>query len=281
MSVVANGSRWRGVCAHPLHVARRNALFRGVTRLLDFPVLRAVDGIPHPIYLRFGPNLSMWVNGRPAEATELATFDRLIRATNASFFVDVGANIGIYSFWFAAQRSPGHVLALEPDPANVRCLARTTAHARLSGIDIRAIAASDHKGIAVFQFDDVSGLTGQLKSSAISFTERHYGVRPREASVEVDTLDEIMRDGHPDIIKIDVEGAEASVLRGATSTLRVARPCILIELGDGREDSTAVLQQEGYSLCDASNLGPLKPETWNALALPADRAPSILAALRI
>jgi FkbM family methyltransferase len=283
MSVVAKpprGGSLSGVISHPLHIARRSALFRGLNRWLDFPAFRKVAGLSFPICLRFGPNLRTWISGRATEVVELELFGRLIEATEATQFVDVGANVGIYSFWFASRRPQGRVLTLEPDPANVRCLMRTIRRWQLSGIDVRPVAASDHKGRAVFQFDDVAGVTGQLKSGTTSFGERHYGVQPREDSVEVDTLDEIVGDGRPDIIKIDVEGAEASVLRGTLHVLRDARPCLLLELGEGRESSTDILQNAGYALYDARDLGSLREETWNALALPVERASLSLDSLR-
>jgi len=74
------------------------------------------------------------------------------------------------------------------------------------------------------------GLSGLNKREGRSGIDRD---RLRKVVVPVGTLDEVLGDRHIDFIKIDVEGAEFDVLRGARRILESSRPLILFEFGLG------------------------------------------------
>ena len=81
----------------------------------------------------------------------------------------------------------------------------------------------------------------------------------------------------PSVVKIDVEGAEASVLQGATRLLRDVRPRIMCEVSDAnREEATEIFREAGYALYDAEQAWPDSGQvaqcTWNTIALPAGAA---------
>jgi FkbM family methyltransferase len=267
---------------HPLHLFRRTALARSVIAALDRPAFRRIDGIPFPICLRAGPNLQMWIAGRVAERAELALFERLIAAEQADTFWDVGANVGLYAFTFLSHRPNGQAIAFEPDPKNADCLERTIVRAGMqSRATVLRRAASDKVGTATFQLDEVAGVTGGLKGGEDSFVQRHYGVKPREFTVETAPLDSLLASRPaPRVVKVDVEGAEALVLAGATQLLNSVRPSVLIELSSGRAQSEAIFAAARYRLIDERTLGPLTFHSLNVLALPEERADSVLAALR-
>jgi Methyltransferase FkbM domain len=78
----------------------------------------------------------------------------------------------------------------------------------------------------------------------------------------------------PSVVKIDVEGAEAAVLRGATRLLRDVRPRIMCEVSDAnREQATSIFKDAGYVLYDAEqnwpDCGQVTRCVWNTIALPA------------
>jgi hypothetical protein len=78
----------------------------------------------------------------------------------------------------------------------------------------------------------MSGATASLRLEDSSFSERNYGVPQPRKTVETTTIDDASRRFFPpDFIKIDVEGAELSVLEGARETLSKTRPTMLIEIG--------------------------------------------------
>jgi FkbM family methyltransferase len=79
----------------------------------------------------------------------------------------------------------------------------------------------------------------------------------------------------PDVLKIDVEGAELEVLQGATKLLSTRRPIVVCEVSEeGSRDVTALLQSHGYTLFDGSKprleRTPLDRAPWSTLAFPRE-----------
>lgn len=259
---------------HPLFYLRRLRIFQAVTgpleRLLDFPVFVSLKGMNYPICVRFWPNISILLGRAGAlEVAERANFCRLVRDRKAGVFWDVGANIGSYSVDFLSANAGGQVVALEPDGANADALRRTTDRSKLA-ICVLELAAYDSEGFLPFYFDDMTGTTGSLTTiGGTTFNKRHFGVTPREGRVRTVTLDSLLtKYPPPDIVKIDVEGAELSVLTGAASLLRDVRPVLLMELGTHHAEIGALLADAGYRLVDAKTLGGLTGDSWNVFALP-------------
>jgi hypothetical protein len=84
------------------------------------------------------------------------------------------------------------------------------------------------------------------------------------------TLDQLLDVSfRPDMIKIDVEGAELPVLRGASAVL-AHRPVLLLEVGEqSADEATAILRTAGYRLHDAqAEMQPVERCTWATVALP-------------
>jgi FkbM family methyltransferase len=149
------------------------------------------------------------------ESTAIGELCRGITA--GTLAIDVGANIGTYSNAFAACVSQGGmVLAIEPDPENLQSL-RGRFASRGAQIRIVDAAASDRAGTIKLN-RDLYNPAGHVISD--------HGIEVR--SVTLDAL--VGEYGLPvSIIKIDVEGAEPLVLRGAQSTIDRFRPTILME----------------------------------------------------
>lgn len=138
--------------------------------------------------------------------------------------VDVGANIGWYTF-LAAQRVGGNglVLAYEPEPENFRLLSQSLRENPRPQIRVLPSAVSDHDGEETLFLSD----------EAASFHSTTRTVGPRSISVRSERLDSIVA-AHPgrsvSLLKVDVEGGEPRVLRGALGTIREgAIPHVLIE----------------------------------------------------
>lgn len=168
-------------------------------------------------------------------------------------FLDIGANVGFFSL--LAGRlvgAAGHVVALEPVPANAARIRANARRNRLANIDVIEAAAAASNGRTTLLLAEHPG--GAVIASA--------GVPPDPAgSIDVDTVtvDELLssgRIGAPDVVKIDVEGAEPDVLAGMSATLAASRPIVLCEVDAGDEESlvakraalTAVLESAGYDV---------------------------------
>lgn len=153
---------------------------------------------------------------------EYGAFRHAVRP--GSTVLDVGANVGAYSLLFALWAGPsGRVIAFEPAPASVAGLREQL---RLNGLSDRVevvpSAVADVVGFASFECDGVSG------SNAI--VSRASGARL--ITVATTSIDAFCagRGVRPDVIKIDVEGAELDVLRGARQTLAVSSVEVFMEL---------------------------------------------------
>jgi FkbM family methyltransferase len=135
-------------------------------------------------------------------------------------FFDVGANVGYYSMLAARRCGPrGSVVAIEPSPRNVAFLYRHVHLNRLSTIEILPLAVAESLGLEVFSAGNNCAV-GHLTGAASEVVDNaHRSTCTVAATTSLDFLSE--RLGlHPDVVKIDVEGAELRVLKGAERILQ-------------------------------------------------------------
>ena len=234
-------------------IFRRQSWFRRVVYKFDRPVLHRVDGFP--IYIRPVSHISLFL-GRKIEVETRKKFLRIAADIDARIFWDIGANLGIYSIAFIRQGG-SKAVAFEPDPKNA-VLIKATAQRHNLPIEIIEAAVSDRAGAAPFYVDTITGQTGSLSSS--TFNLRTYGIESPVLDVPTVRLDD-MPQPWPDTLKIDVEGAEMSVLKGAENILST-RPAILIELqGETVSEARQFLSRFAYQLTHTGEM--------NYLALPS------------
>ena len=188
--------------------------------------------------------------------------------------VDVGANVGSVTATML-RVAPGvrHIL-VEPLPDLAERLA-----AQYPACEVHAVALSDHEGTANFvrvpDRPTRSGLDpGQLKP----------GLRTETIEVTISTLDTVLAGRVPRFVKIDVEGAEFDVLRGAPKMLEEARPGHRVRTparGRRARRHTAIhklLTATGYRVFDIDGTGPYDENElvtvcragriWNFVAVP-------------
>lgn len=160
-------------------------------------------------------------------------------------FVDIGANIGLYTIW--AAELGAKVIAVEPDPGAAGMLRENLSSNGYGAVIIEA-AVADRNGLAK--------LTGELD------VQNHLVLGPSTyedgcRDVRVLTLDDIIGDRCVAGVKIDVEGAEALVLKGGMRALSEGRiRCLQLEWNDrsivllreSRSSIIALLQLVGYDL---------------------------------
>jgi FkbM family methyltransferase len=143
--------------------------------------------------------------------------------------IDVGANLGVYTFELSRLVGPrGRVHAIEPDPPSIARL-EGLRH-RLPNITVHPVALSDGRGTATL---NVPVVRGRRVSTLASLTVPpwHDGLEHVAVTVDLEPLDAVVpAEGRlASFVKIDVEGHELAVLRGAAATLR-ALPAMLIEI---------------------------------------------------
>ena len=165
-------------------------------------------------------------------------------------FVDVGANIGVYASWGAKIVGPtGAVLALEPVPSTRAWLEQIRAENGLENVEVIATAAGEVDGTAWMQTADGASGVSTLAD------ERGSGLQ-----VSITTLDRLLASRVPALIKIDVEGHELSVLRGARHILKTTRVPVVFEapdFGGGSDtiDCVRLLESTGYRVLSLTPRG--------------------------
>ena len=163
------------------------------------------------------------------ERTELEQALRLARPTTTA--VDVGANVGVYTVVLArAISQEGSVLSFEPEPSNVERLRANVERNGLTNVEIHPVALADRAGQAVLHL----ATDGMYHSTGDVYEERATG---RDLPVSTLTLDDVWeRAGAPTVsfVKVDTEGTELDVLRGAEGLLRAESPALLVEDRDSR-----------------------------------------------
>ena len=186
---------------------------------------------------------------------------------------DVGANVGLFTFAAAALAGPeGSVLALEPDIWLTSLLHRTIARDPQSWarVNVLPVAASDRVGLCHLKI----AARGRSSNYLGEGNSQSGGFRAVQSTISV-TLDWLLSiHSPPDVLKIDVEGAEALVLKGASRLLSEVRPRILCEVnGDNSEEVSDLLKASGYTLYDADQPKVARQQLcsapWNTIAYPA------------
>lgn len=170
--------------------------------------------------------------------------------------VDVGAHAGAVLETLVRLAPDGDHHAFEPLPAMAAALA-----GRFPAVTVHPVALSDRAGTRAFvHMVDDPGWSG--------FVERPTpgGQAARRLTVQTARLDDVLPPGHRvDLLKIDVEGAELEVLRGAAGTLARCRPLVVLEhglgsadhYGTGPDEVHALLTEAGLRVFTLAGAGPL------------------------
>ena len=160
--------------------------------------------------------------------------------------VDIGANVGFFSLAVLALIPGSTVHMFEPSPRPRSRLASSIARNRLEARAIlNPLALYSEPGEMDFFVH-----TG-YHSAFDGFRDTNYALagEPTRIKVPVTTLDLYVAEAgitHLDLVKIDVEGAELSVLQGAERTLRELRPRVLFEIGQQNLDPYGLRPEHIY-----------------------------------
>jgi len=231
--------------------------------------LRTFPKIPLPIRVPFG---AWWLvrddhTGRPLsegyfETAELAFAERFIQP--GMTVLDLGAHHGLYTL-LASKRvgNTGNVVAFEPSPRERKALRLHLRLNRCKNVDLQELALGDQNADSdLYVVEDWAAGCNSLRPPDVI-------ARTSPVSVHVVRLDDWLAEhkiDRVDFIKLDVEGAELSILRGALRLLKgLPRPVILAEVQDVRtlpwgyrsRDIVTTLEGLGYQWFQLSARGSL------------------------
>jgi len=173
----------------------------------------------------------LWVNGSYEDA-ERAAVTRIVR--HGGIVVDAGANLGLYTL-LASRRCgrDGVVHSFEASPIEYRKLRRTVRWNGLQNVVLNNVALSDQDGTAVI-YESLDGAGALNRLDGPAKPSGRYRAQ-QIARVSLDSYLATRQVRRVDFMKVDVEGHELSLLRGAERVLRESRPIVMIEMNDGRQ----------------------------------------------
>ena len=179
-------------------------------------------------------------------------------------FFDIGAHIGLYTLPAAIKLKKGKVYAFEPATINYKILIK---HIKMNNLENvvaqNLLVGDDDKNVRFFEQEkSVSPKNSIVKINKIS----HYNTLYKKQI----SLDNYFKDldVNPDVIKIDVEGAEVLVLKGAKKLLSISKPKIYLSIHPGRinqigqsvEELLELINNLNYNIYDINRN---KPKTIN------------------
>ncbi len=187
---------------------------------------------------------------------------------------DVGANVGLFSFAAATMAGPdGLVVALEPDAWLVQLLRRSALEQPAGSAPVTVVPAAVASEISLRTF--CLATRSRAANHLAEFGTSQTGGSREQQSVVAVTLDWLMDSSPPpSVVKIDVEGAELEVLKGASLLFETVRPIVLCEVIPASEPGvTEFLRAHDYQIFDGEHptgeRQPLRASPWSTLAIPA------------
>jgi len=231
-------------------------------------VRRILPGVPLPIPLPFG-GWFLARNDYMGGAEMHGVFELAERAFVSRFLregmtvLDVGAHHGLYTLLASKRIGPsGQVFAFEPSPRERKALRWNAGLNRCKNVVIEGLALGDEEGEgSLYVVDGHETGCNSLRPPALT-----GAISP--VSVRISSLDQWLATRKVktvDFIKLDVEGGELSVLRGAQRLLESSpRPVILVEVQDIRAQS--------WGYCASEIIRHLSSKGYTWFSLTADGA---------
>ena len=178
---------------------------------------------------------------------EVETQDAIANALKpGDTFFDVGANAGFMSILAARLvGDKGKVVSFEPHPETWKQMDSLMKANNFSQSLTVQKAVSDSDGTISFA-DDLDSVMLSIEGQSV------HGKPSRTITVPCTTLDTLCQDetyGIPDVIKIDIEGAEIFALRGAMEILKKHAPILIVELhgAEIHQDYLKLMAELGYT----------------------------------
>ena len=174
-------------------------------------------------------------------------------------FVDVGANVGYHALLAARAVGPtGRVVAVEPSSENCRLILLSAALNGFANVEVLPVALDDHQGWA--HLSHHIGSNASFVPGGVEDLRRGHGT-----VVPVLRLDQLVS-GRVDVVKLDVEGAEAHAVAGGASLIAASLPVVVTEVsaemlqrvsGCSVRDYLGFFERLGYT---AALVRPGRPE---------------------
>ena len=168
-----------------------------------------------------------------------------------SHFIDIGANIGVYTKYLS--KFVGKVISIEPVPNTYSVLEHIIARFNLTNVEPKQIAISNKVGKTVITVPNVEGTINYYRASI----DNSVNQSDMKLEVQTETIDSLFLESGDDIslIKCDVEGHELACIQGSIKFLENYKPAWLIEISGNPDDPKSsakqlfkIMESFGYSV---------------------------------
>jgi FkbM family methyltransferase len=164
---------------------------------------------------------------------------------------DIGANIGLHSFFLKELYPDLEIEAFDPSPLSWKYMQLTMQYNKVGGITLHKIALSDEQGtIDLYSWGNTSS------ADSLRDTKRVVGVPLRMIPVPMTTLDALSDVGTLTVIKMDCEGAELNILRGMRNRIKGDKPLIIAEFNFVNQKAFGVTGLDTYRLLEELEYSP-------------------------
>jgi len=203
-----------------------------------------------PLFLHSFRHKDYWVHGKRREHETMQFIARIVRPGDIA--VDVGAHIGYIGLYLTKLVGPqGHVYCFEPGSNNHPYTAKNLGTHPNTTVFQKGVG--DSCGQLEFVIENLSGQNNSFLKNyeCLDLLQKSQGLRAESQVqlIDVVTLDSLMDDvGRIDFVKVDAEGFEWPVLKGAQRLLATQSPAITLEMQFDRQEQFENVASHGYRL---------------------------------
>jgi len=202
------------------------SLFRFLFKKINIKVLNYKENFGY-FYIILPRHLNYFFNNSYEEETFKFIKKKLNRYNLQNFFIDVGANVGIYSLYFKKNFN-SKIIAFEPDEKNYKLIKSTINQNKFKNFYLKKICLSNKNSSEKFLIDDIRGMTGSL-SNKRNTIQIHQRLKKYKI-VKTFKFDDIFKTKDKiSLIKIDVENHELEVIDGMIKNIKKSKPLLIIE----------------------------------------------------
>jgi FkbM family methyltransferase len=205
----------------------------------------------------FSPGKTPEWRARTLLTKEPETIEWINSFNGSDVFWDIGANVGVYSLYAALKKLT--VVSFEPSPGNYYLLSRNIEINRMDDrVSAICIAFNDTTGLGAFYMGSTRlGGAGNSFGEAIDSRGKPFTASLKQAMIgfSIDDFVEQFNPPFPNHIKIDVDGNESRIIRGAKRTLSDLRvKSVCVELNRERGDWIELIEKAGMVARDKKRI---------------------------
>jgi FkbM family methyltransferase len=206
--------------------------------------------LPLSLYKTINTGSQLFPSDKKNPNYELLVDKAINQLRNGDVFIDIGAYLGWYSKLGSSRvGTQGKVISVEPNPETFKSLQSN--FSKLDNTTCFQAAIGDYEGLAKFFLYDYARVSSLIVDGGSVAKQQCKGI----VNVQITTVDSLIKKfhlSHVSMIKIDTEGTEFAILKGARKTLTEKKPKLVIEIHRDSYHVWVYLKKLGYEVMPLS-----------------------------